>query len=590
VSGLDALLVVGPLFGAGLVAGIAALPRGRRLADVLTIGVTAAVLVAATAATLEAADARVVWLGGWRPHHGESVGVALVADRPALMIVVLAAGLTLAGLAYSWHFLENTGAGYQALMLVFLGSVAGFSLAGDLFDAFVWFELMGVTAYALTGLRIEEPRSVHGALTFGIVNTVGGSLSLLGVALLYARTGELGLAAVGRQLDAAPADGLVKASLVLLFAGVLVKLAVVPFHFWTADAEAVAATPVCVLLSGVMISVAAFALARWWWVVYAGTLDHAAVGRALLGIGAVTALLGAVMCAGQRHIKRLLAFSTVSHAGVLLCCVGLMTPAGLAAGAAYAVGHALTKSALFLGTGTLLNRHGTVDEHELYGAGTSRVVGVLFVVGGLALAGLPALGTWAGKSLLDEVAWTTGRGWLVPVAFCSAVLTGGSVLRVAGRVWWGLGPPPLPAADGDHDEEAEATGSSSRHRLLLVLPPWALLVLAVGLALPVAAHSAGGAGAALVDTMRYRTAVLSGVTWSQPLGGPSPWSVVSVIVGVVAAGTAVGLAALMTWSRPVPWVRSVMGVLHAVHRAHVGDYVGWLLVGVAVLGGLVILG
>jgi multicomponent Na+:H+ antiporter subunit D len=590
VSTLVVLLVAVPLLGAAVVAGLAAVPRGRRLADLLAVAVVATTLGIGVAACF--AQDTVVWLAGWEPENGESVGIALVADRPGVLLSTLAAGLTLAGMAYSWHFLENTGAGYQVLMMVFLGAIAGFCLAADLFDAFVWFELMGVAAYALTGLRIEEPRSVHGALTFGVVNTVGASLTLVGVALLYARTGELNLAAVGRELDRQPVDGLVEASLVLLLAGVLVKLAVVPFHFWTADAEAVAPTPVCVLLSGAMITAAAFAVARWWWVVYAGTVDPHVVQRALLVFGVATALVGAVMCAGQRHVKRLLAYSTVSHAGVLLCCVALMTPAGLAAAALYAFGHATTKGALFLGTGVLLNRHGTVDEHDLYGAGRSRVIAYLFLVGGLALAGLPPLGTSIGKLAADEAATTAGYPWLVAVILVTAVCTGGSVLRVTARVWFGLGPRPPDAHDANHDDEEheehrESDQPSRRHRLALTVPAWSLLVASAAAVLPPVRDLAGQVGVALTDRSGYAAAVLSGAPLTRPT---EPAEVGSPLLGFVAAAAAVGFAAAMIWLPRQPAVTGAMRVLHAVHRAHVGDYVSWLLVGVAVFGALVFSG
>ena len=204
--------------------------------------------------------------------QGQPVGVALVVDRAALLLVCLVGVLTVAALTWSWHFLADAGASYVALVLLFLGACDGFVLAGDVFDAFVWFELMGVAAYALTGMRIEEHRSVHGALSFGIVNTVGAALSLSGIALLYARTGQLNLAAIGEALRGEPADHLVVVSCALLLTGVLVKMALVPFHFWTADAEAVAPTPVCVLLSGAMVTVGAFAVARWWWVVFDGAV------------------------------------------------------------------------------------------------------------------------------------------------------------------------------------------------------------------------------------------------------------------------------------------------------------------------------
>ncbi|MGO4428880.1 proton-conducting transporter membrane subunit, partial [Streptomyces sp. MCAF7] len=170
-------------------------------------------------------------------------------------------------------------------------------------------------AYALTGYRVEEARAVQGGLVFGVVNSLGGYAMLSGIALLYARTGELGLAQIGRALDAHSAggpDALVIVAFVLVATGLLVKAAAVPFHFWLADAHAVAPTPVCMLLSGVMVELGVYGTARVYWTVFAGSggIPAPDAHRALLTLGVLTAVLGSVMCWQQRHLKRMLAYST----------------------------------------------------------------------------------------------------------------------------------------------------------------------------------------------------------------------------------------------------------------------------------------
>src|SRR4051794_9023918 len=488
---LISLLVAGPLLAATLIAGASVTGWGRRLAD--PAGVLVAIGVTTGSVALLAGlghQTRVVWSGGWEPVHGQPIGIALVADRAVLLLVCLVGILTVAALTYSWHLQADTGAAYVVLVVVFLGACAGFALAGDVFDAFVWFELMGVTAYALTGMRIEEHRSVHGALSFGIVNTVGASLSLSGVALLYARTGELNLAAIGRSLRGSSPDDLVVVSCALLLTGVLVKMALVPFHFWTADAEAVAPTPVCVLLSGAMVTVGAFAVARWWWVVFDGAVPESAIRQALVGFGTVTAVVGALMCAAQRHLKRLLAYSTVAHSGVIACGIGLLSGSGLAAAGLYALGHACVKGSLFLVTGILLNRFETLDEHELYGRGRGWwLAGTTFLLGGLSLAGLPPLGTWAGKSSYSGALADAHAEWLEVVLVLVSALTGGAVLRAGLRIFVGLGdePDPGPATH----EEPEAETPPRRNALRAVLPPLFLLAIPV-----VAALWLGGSGVA----------------------------------------------------------------------------------------------
>src|ERR1700727_2004178 len=139
----------------------------------------------------------------------------------------------------------------------------------------------------------------------------------------------------------------------------------------------------------------------------------------------------------------MLAFSTISHAGIFLTGIALLTPLGLAGTAVYVAGHGLVKAALFLCTGILLHRLGSVNETWLHGrARHLRVTGVVFVLAALGLADLPPFATFLGKGDLDESAWAHGLPWVMPVFIACSILVGGAVLRVAGGVFYGLGDAP----------------------------------------------------------------------------------------------------------------------------------------------------
>src|SRR5205085_6446304 len=166
--------------------------------------------------------------------------------------------------------------------------------------------------YALAGFKVGELGPLQGGINMAVTNTVGAYLIVIGIALLYGRTGALNLAQIGRTLAGQHGGGLEIVALTLITVGFLVKAAVVPFHMWLADAHAVAPAPVCVLFSGVMVELGLLGIARVYWTVFDapfGTHQHA-IRDVLIVLGLLSALVGAVMCFLQSHLKRLLAYST----------------------------------------------------------------------------------------------------------------------------------------------------------------------------------------------------------------------------------------------------------------------------------------
>jgi multicomponent Na+:H+ antiporter subunit D len=604
VDQLLALATVLPLLVAAAISALNLLIRGERrvldAAGILT-GAAVAVMLGVITARTAHGDA-VYWFAGFRPSHGIAIGIDFAAGPLSAGLACLAAVLVTVAMIFSWRYFERVATYYHVLMLTFLAGMVGFCLTGDIFDLFVWFELMGVSAYALTAYRPEERGSLQGALNFAITNSVGAYLSLSGIAIIYGRTGALNMAQIGRDIARRGPDRLVVVAFVLIITGFLIKGAIVPFHFWLADAHAVAPTPVCVLLSGVMVELGLYGIARVYWSVFGYSLGHRAViTGTFLALGLLTAVVGALFCFRERHLKRLLAFSTISHAGLFLAGIALLTPLGLAGAAVYVAGHALVKAALFLCVGIVLHRLGSVNETWLHGRGRQlRVTGVVFTLASLGLADMPPFATFRGKGWIEASGAAHGMAWIAAVLVICSVLVGGAVLRVAGGVFYGLGDPP--SEDPQMAKEAsEETGETDRGRqrtpLSMIVPATALVVagLVVGV-LPHLGPAVQAAAVRLEDQTAYNATVLSGVRVARPTApfppGPTAITAAGLATGLGSVAGAIIIAFLALYWRRLPLLRRGFepgtGLVQPIRRFQSGvvnDYVTWIVIGVACVGG-----
>ena len=632
--------VVVPLVGAALMAGFSGLLT-RWARDVIAIAV--AITTCALTLTLMVSSAgrpMIYWFSGWRPAGGMAIGIDYAVGPLGAGMASLAGLLVTAALVYCWRYFDGARGRYHALVLIFLAGSVDFCLTGDLFNLFVAFELVAVTAFGLTGYNAGHPAPLQGAINFAVTNSLGGMTVLMGVGLLYARTGSLNLAQIGQTLAGRHPDGLVVVAFALLAGGFLIKAAVVPFHFWLPDAYGSAPIPVCVLFAGVLSELGLFGLIRVWDTVFSGLAGGPGprMRAVLLGLGIATALVGAVMALAQTQLKRMLAFVTMSHLGIYLIGAGLLTSLGLAGASLLVIGDALAKAALFLGVGVVQHQRASVSEFKLRGRGRGlAVTGVTVALGALVLADLPPFVSSDGHALLVEAADQAGLSWLEVVIALTVTLSSGAVLRAAGRVWlgWGAAESASPgvgtaddagdegddrpdttdpaAADGigsadggqtdgqapvwgDGREVGERSRRPGRVPLTMVLPPVALLAIGLGLGLaPGLEAQAVSAAAAFSDRAVYAATVLGTGGGTIPASG----AVVAAASRAVTLGgvltdlgqvaVALGVAAVALDRRAVRLRRALAagtGWLRRLHSGLVGDQVTWLVAGLALLAGL----
>jgi multicomponent Na+:H+ antiporter subunit D len=597
------LVVALPLLGAAALAAVVQLAPGR-VDDLVAIGVSTAVTVMCVLLVFRSADRTIdFWFGGWKPRDGIAIGISFSVDPLSAAVAALVAVLATAALIVTWDYFPGGVPQYFcALMLAFEGAMVGFALSSDLFNMFVFFELMSVAAFALTGYRIEQPSALQGAINFAVVNSIGAFLLLTGIALVYGRTGALNLAQIGQVLARGKVDGLVVVAFALVTVGFLTKAGAVPFHFWLSDAYAVAPTPVCIVFAGVMSDLGLHGVARVYWEGFSGALaGHTEAIRAVLvGLGLLAALLGSVMAFLQSSLKRMLAFVVISHIGVFLAAIGLLTAHSFAGASVYVVADGLVKGAIFCGVASLARATGHTDELRGYGRGRHLPrTAVLVGIGVLGLAALPPLGTFLAQSMLAQSARAVGYGWLPPILVAATALSAAAVLRASARVFLGIGPRRDDLLEGAPPGEEAEVPPTPRAGLLLWGPGMALLVAGLGLVfVPGLASSAIEHALRFVDRPAYARETLHDIPPPQAPTQSFQVAGLSYLYGTLTVLAALSFAWLGLYRRRVPSVirrvarRSVgrpIERLRLVHDGVVGDYVTWLVFGTAGIGVLLAL-
>ncbi|MFO7249946.1 MAG: Na+/H+ antiporter subunit D [Actinomycetes bacterium] len=446
MTALVPMPVIMPLLAAALTLLLGRRPRLQRAVSVCVL--VAVLLVAVTLLALTwRGEPLVVAVGGWVA----PLGIVLVADRLAALMLVVSATVTLAVLVYSIGQGMADGeeeaplSVYHPTYLVLTAGVANAFLAGDLFNLYVGFEILLVASYVLLTLGGTETRVLLGT-TYVVVSLLSSLIFLTGLGLVYAATGTLNLAQLAGRLDALPEHvRLVLQGVLLLAFGI--KAAVFPLSAWLPDSYPTAPAPVTAVFAGLLTKVGVYAIIRSETLLFPG----GPVTGLLLVLALLTMVVGILGAVAQSRIKRLLSFTLVSHIGFMLFGIGLAGPPGLAAAIFYAVHHIVIQTTLFLAAGLVERRGGTTDMDRLGGlARISPLLGVVFLVPALNLAGIPPFSGFLGKvGLLQAgvadggpLAWTLVAGGLV-----TSLLTLYAVARVWDRVFWRAPHAEMPGPD-----------------------------------------------------------------------------------------------------------------------------------------------
>ncbi len=518
------------------------LPRLQRGLSVLgSAGYLGAVLLLAS--RVFGGETLVYQVSDWQAPFG----IVAVADPLSAFMLVLSGVVSFPALVYAVDYMDEFAQRltFHPLYHFMIAGVTGALLTGDIFNLFVWFEVMLMSSYVLV-LFYSGAQHTRAALSYVVLNLLGSAVMLLAVGGIYATTGTLNMADIARLLGE-PASGVAVVPTLglsaLLFTVFALKAGVVPFHFWVPGAYRAAPAPVTAVLAGVVKKVGIYAIIRLYFTVFAAaevggfTLpglvpasDGAFLGffgPVLFVMGAASILLGGVAALGREDLDGLLAFSSIGQVGFILLPLGVaatvpsLRTLGIVAALIYAFNHGLAKAVLFLGAGTVRDAAGAGRFGALGGvAGQAPLVGGAFFVGMLALIGIPPLPGFFGKFFVFRTAaeaWALGApgaGIAVAVALAGAVLTIAYFTLAWNEVFWDDAPPAVLAgfggvqADGGTEPEVppyeHETASAVQVGVLVAL---ALALVGTGVGFEPVYAAAEMAAQAALDTAAYVEAV-----------------------------------------------------------------------------------
>lgn len=430
VTALLPLPVLLSLLGAGAALMLSGRPTLQRWVSTSVLAAVVAI-AAVLLVVVDREGPQVLTLGGW----SSTLGISLVADRLAALMLLVSSVVTLAVLVYSIgqgitdDDREAPVSIYHPTFLVLVAGVSNAFLSGDLFNLFVSFEMLLFASYVLLTLGGTTAR-VRAGTIYVVVNLVSSMLFLISIAAVYSAVGTLNMAQVALRVGEVP-DGVSLVLQLLLLVTFSIKAAVFPLSLWLPDSYPTAPAPVTAVFAGLLTKVGVYAILRTQTLIF----PDSDLTVLLLVAALLTMVIGALGAIAQSDIKRMLSFTLVSHIGYMIFGIALASTAGLSGAIFYVAHHITIQTALFLVVGLIETRAGSTSLLRLGGlARLSPLIAVLFFIPAMNLAGIPPMSGFLGKTGLLQAGLADGSP-LALVLVAAGVVTSLLTLYAVAKTW-----------------------------------------------------------------------------------------------------------------------------------------------------------
>ncbi len=398
----------------------------------------------------------------------------LVADSLTRVLLLSIGIVGFVSVLVGWEMISEPRRLFNLVnvMLISMIGMNGVVLLTDIFSFYVFLEVTSISAFVLIAFN-RDMKGIEGAFKYLILSAVATILMLSAIALFVMIAGGTSFAAIHAALTHSGGSVLAKIAIGLFLCGLFIKGGLVPFHGWLPDAYSAAPASVSVLLAGIVTKVSGiYALIRLVSSVFPGSL---AIDHTLMLIGTISIVVGAFAALGQRDLKRLLAYSSISQVGYIILGLGCGTGLAFIGAVFHLFNHSIFKSLLFVNSASLEQRLGTTDMRRMGGLGARMpVTSTTNVIGALSTAGVPPFAGFWSKLIIIIALWQKDHFTYAFIAILMSVVTLGYLLTMHRRIFFGQ-----PATEGQLAEVREAGAGLVVPAVLL-----AIITTGVGLAIP----------------------------------------------------------------------------------------------------------